>query len=255
MIDPGSSRGGCRPGNTTGSLLRPNARSQRPPTGTPAPSRSSSIGSGQTVSIRAGEIAQADILDTYGLVPGQLEVTKTIAGTLAGLQGTVVIHTACDGTPLTPDLVIPAGTPAGDQSQIYSGIPTPASCVVTETVDGHTSTVPVAVTGSPVHRQHPARRGRCRPHHRHLRFRSRLSARHQDHRRSARRPTGADRHSRGLQRHRPLAGLRDRRGVRRRAACRTASTASRPARCAPSPRPPTAAPQPSRRSSRATGRP
>ena len=61
----------------------------------------------------------------------------------------MVIHTACDGTPLTPDLVIPAGTPAGDQSQIYSGIPTPASCVVTETVDGHTSTVPVAVTGSP----------------------------------------------------------------------------------------------------------
>ena len=103
----------------------------------------------QTVSIHAGEIAQADILDTYGLVPGQLEVTKTIAGTAAGLQGTVVIHTACDGTPLTPDLVIPAGTPAGDQSQIYSGIPTPASCVATETVDGHTSTVPVAVTGSP----------------------------------------------------------------------------------------------------------
>jgi hypothetical protein len=27
-----------------------------------------------------GEIAEADISDTYGLLPGQLEVTKTIAG-------------------------------------------------------------------------------------------------------------------------------------------------------------------------------
>ena len=106
-------------------------------------------GSGQTVSVGAGKIAHAGILDTYGLAPGQLEVTKTIAGPLAGLQGAVVIHTACDGTPLSPDLVIGAGAPAGDRSQLYSGIPTPASCVVTETEDGHTSTVPVVVTGSP----------------------------------------------------------------------------------------------------------
>ncbi len=110
----------------------------------------------QTVSVGAGQIAHADILDTYGLAPGQLDVTKTIAGTLAGLQGTAVIHTACDGTALTPDLVIPAGTLAGESSQIYSGIPTPATCVVTETADGHTSTVPVAVTGSPATASIPA---------------------------------------------------------------------------------------------------
>jgi hypothetical protein len=61
----------------------------------------------------------------------------------------VVIHTVCDGAPLTPDLVIGSATAAGDHSQLYSGIPTPASCVVTETADGHTSTVPVVVTGSP----------------------------------------------------------------------------------------------------------
>ena len=106
-------------------------------------------GSGQTVSVPAGDIAEADISDTYGLVPGQLEVTKTIAGSLAGRQGMVVIHTVCNGTALTPDFVIPAGAPAGHQSHIYSGIPTPASCVVTETADGQTSAVSVDVTGSP----------------------------------------------------------------------------------------------------------
>ncbi len=106
-------------------------------------------GSGQTVSVPTGDIVEADVSDTYGLVPGQLEVTKTIAGPLAGQQGMVVIHTVCNGTALTPDFVIPAGAPAGDQSQIYSPIPTPASCVVTETTDGHTSAVSAAVIGSP----------------------------------------------------------------------------------------------------------
>ena len=106
-------------------------------------------GSGKTVSVPAGDIAEADISDTYGLVPGQLEVTKTIVGPLAGQQGTVVIHTVCNGTALTPDFVIPAGAPAGDQSHIYSDVPTPASCVVTETADEHTSAISVAVSGSP----------------------------------------------------------------------------------------------------------
>ncbi len=106
------------------------------------------VGSGQTVPVGPGDIAEADISDTYGLVPGQLEVTKSIAGPLAGQQGQVVIHTVCNGAALTPDFVIPAGA-TGDHSQIYSNIPTPASCVVTETVDGATSTVSVVVAGSP----------------------------------------------------------------------------------------------------------
>jgi Domain of unknown function (DUF5979)/Thioester domain len=108
-------------------------------------------GSGQTVSVPAGSIAEADVGDTYGLVPGQLEVTKTIAGPLAGSQGQIVIHTVCtspNGTPVTPDFVIPPkGT--GVQSHIYSGIPTPASCTVTETANGATSTVSAVATGSP----------------------------------------------------------------------------------------------------------
>ena len=106
-------------------------------------------GSGQTVPVPAGGVVEADISDTYGLRPGQLEVTKTIAGPLAGQQGKVIVHTVCDGAILTPDFVVPAGTPASDQSHIYSGIHTPASCVVTETATGHTATVPVVVSGSP----------------------------------------------------------------------------------------------------------
>ena len=66
-------------------------------------------GSGQDVAVAPGEIAEADVSDTYGLAAGQLEVTKTITGPLAGQQGQVVIHTVCDGTALVPDLVILAG--------------------------------------------------------------------------------------------------------------------------------------------------
>jgi hypothetical protein len=89
------------------------------------------VGSGRTVSVPAGHAVEADISDTYGLRPGQLEVIKTITGPLAGEQGKVVIQTVCNGTPLT-DFVIPAGTPGGDQSHIYSNIPAPADCVVTD---------------------------------------------------------------------------------------------------------------------------
>ena len=117
------------------------------------------------MTVPPGDIVEADISDTYGLLPGQLDVTKTIAGPLAGQQGTVVIHTVCNGAALTPDFVIPAGAPAGDQSHIYSDVPAPAGCVVTETADGHTSAVSVVVTGSPQHDHYPARRGRGRPHH------------------------------------------------------------------------------------------
>ncbi len=105
-------------------------------------------GSGQTVSVPPGEIVEADISDTYGLVPGELEVTKSIAGPLAGQQGMIVIHTVCNGAALIPDLIIPAGA-VGDHSHVYSGIPAGASCVVTETQDGHTSAVSVVVAGSP----------------------------------------------------------------------------------------------------------
>jgi hypothetical protein len=106
-------------------------------------------GSGQTVRVPPGRRVTANISDTYGLRSGELEVNKTIDGPAAGKQGEVVIHTVCNGTALTPDFVIPAGTPAGVKSHIYSGLPAKASCTVTETVDGHTGAVSVVVAGSP----------------------------------------------------------------------------------------------------------
>ena len=96
----------------------------------------------------SGRSATAHITDTYDFVPGSLLVTKTIAGPGAGQQGEIRIHTECDGKALTPDFVIPAGTPAGDQTKQYDQIPAPATCTVTETADGHTSTVSVVVDGS-----------------------------------------------------------------------------------------------------------
>ena len=125
--------------------------------------------------------------------------------------------------PLTPDFVIPAGTPAGDQTKQYDQIDAPATCTVTETADGHTSTVPVVVDRERADSVRPGRSGRRSGHHRHLRRRAcrrsggrqsgvgRVPARHQDHRRPARRPPGTGHHPRGLQRHRPVARLRDRR--------------------------------------------
>ena len=107
------------------------------------------VGSGQKVTVPAGAIVDADISDAYGLLPGQLEVTKTIVGPLAGQQGGVVIHTVC--TPAaanTPDFTIGPGA-TGVQSTTYSGVPAGASCVVTETANGQTSAVTVAVKGSP----------------------------------------------------------------------------------------------------------
>ncbi len=105
-------------------------------------------GNGQKVTVPAGDIAEADISDTYGLVPGQLEVSKTIVGPLAGQQGGVVIHTVCTPAANTPDFTIGAHA-TGVQSMTYSGVPAGASCVVNETATGQTSPVTVTVKGSP----------------------------------------------------------------------------------------------------------
>ena len=69
-------------------------------------------GDGQEVTIPTGESATVEITDTYHHV-GSLLVRKTIAGPGAGHQGEIRIHSECDGTALTPDFVIPAGTPGG----------------------------------------------------------------------------------------------------------------------------------------------
>ena len=106
-----------RPSNTITSAFRPPARSRRPLTGTPARCRSSSTGSGQTVSVPAGEIVEADISDTYGLLPGQLEVTKTIAGPLAGQAGDGRDPHGLQRHRPHPRLRHPGRDARGDQSQ------------------------------------------------------------------------------------------------------------------------------------------
>ena len=98
------------------------------------------VGSGQSVSIPAGDIVEADLSDAYGLAPGQLAVTKTIAGPLAGEQGAIAIRTVCNGTALTPDFVIAARTPASTLSHVYSNVPAPASCVPCHEGERPTST-------------------------------------------------------------------------------------------------------------------
>ena len=75
-------------------------------------------------------------------------MTKTIAGPLAGHQGPVTIHVACNGTALSPDFMIAAGTPAGSVSHSFDDIPAGSVCTVTETADGATATVTATVTGN-----------------------------------------------------------------------------------------------------------
>ncbi|HYI55869.1 MAG TPA: thioester domain-containing protein, partial [Microlunatus sp.] len=80
--------------------------------------------------------------------PGSLVVNKNISGPAAGSQGEVRIAVNCGAAaPDLPDFVIPAGAAAAQQ-RAYPGIPAGSVCTVTETVDGHTATVLVTVTGN-----------------------------------------------------------------------------------------------------------
>jgi uncharacterized repeat protein (TIGR01451 family) len=107
-------------------------------------------GNGQTVRVPAGGTAHAELTDTYTpRPPGTLQVTKVVTGPAAGAQGRVVIHSVCNGTALSPDLVVPAGSDPGDYSHTYTDVPAAASCTVTETADGASPMVTVATTGSP----------------------------------------------------------------------------------------------------------
>ena len=104
-------------------------------------------GSGGTATVPIGGTASATITDDYEFARGSLQVVKTITGPAAGTQGQVIVHTECDGTALTPDLVIPAGAAAGDHTQIYTGLNPGALCTVTEDPDGGSSTVVAVGTG------------------------------------------------------------------------------------------------------------
>jgi hypothetical protein len=76
-----------------------------------------------------------------------LLVTKTITGPVAVQQGPVTSHAVCNGTALSPDFVIPAGTPAGNVSHSFDGIPAGSVCTISETTDGAIATVTASVSG------------------------------------------------------------------------------------------------------------
>ena len=104
-------------------------------------------GSPQDVTIGANAEASADLTDTYGPVPGSLEVRKTINGPSAGSQGDITIDVTCDSATL-PDWTIPAGTGATTLTNTYQDIPAGSSCTVTETSNGATTTVTATVAGA-----------------------------------------------------------------------------------------------------------
>lgn len=96
-------------------------------------------GDGQAVTIPSGASATVNITDTYDFVPGSPLITKTIAGPGAASMGRSRSTPECNGTALTPDCVVPAAAPAGDQAKQYDRIPVPATCRVTETATSRTA--------------------------------------------------------------------------------------------------------------------
>ena len=112
-------------------------------------------GNDQSVS-PGGRVVAVNMMDVYrrSLSPlpdvqsGSLKVTKTIAGPAAGQQGPVAMLVAC-GEPLsTYAFLIPAHTRHGSASRVFPDRPAGTRCTVTETTDGSTSTVAVAVSAT-----------------------------------------------------------------------------------------------------------
>lgn len=97
----------------------------------------------QEVTVPA-EGASALITNTVTYRPGSLNVTKMITGTGAGLQGDISINVACADV-LNEMILLPAGTPAGEYVQAFTGLPAGTECIVAEIATG---AVPgVQVTG------------------------------------------------------------------------------------------------------------
>ena len=74
-------------------------------------------------------------------------MTKTIAGPAAREHGRISILVACGGLLHTYAFLIPARTGPGSVSRFFPDLPAGSRCTVTETTNGHTSTVAVAATG------------------------------------------------------------------------------------------------------------
>ena len=106
-------------------------------------------GNSDNVTVPAGEVVPVNVMDVYERGPspvpdvaaGTLRVSKIIAGPAAGQQGRIAILVACGDTLHTYAIVIRAHAAAGPVSRFFPGIPAGSRCTVTETANGHTSTV------------------------------------------------------------------------------------------------------------------
>ena len=97
------------------------------------------------VIIAAGATATVTVTDTYSENPGNLIVTKVIAGEAAGNQDAVEIDVLCTlggATVFEETSQIPAGE-TGEVGAQFLGIPAGATCAITEPATGATETVQV----------------------------------------------------------------------------------------------------------------
>jgi Domain of unknown function (DUF5979)/Thioester domain len=105
------------------------------------------------VTVPAGKKADAAVTDSYDFRPGNLVISKAIAGGGAGQQGAITLTPTCvDPTGVSttlPSFTIPAGSPAGTYtSQTYTGIAANSVCTVGETPDGSNAVVAASLGGS-----------------------------------------------------------------------------------------------------------
>ncbi len=104
----------------------------------------------EVVEIQPGADSQALVTNDVSYIYGSLVLTKTITGPGAGLQSDVRIVLTC-GDAFTEEILIPAGTQAGDQVTAFDRVPAGSSCTVTEPATGENSSVTVdAVLPEPV---------------------------------------------------------------------------------------------------------
>jgi hypothetical protein len=104
-------------------------------------------GNGQNVTVPAGKVVSASLMDVYQGTPGFLRVTKRIAGRAAGLHGRIAILVACGGPLYNFVFRIPARARTGLVSRWFGGLPAGARCTVTEVAVGRTGKVAVVATG------------------------------------------------------------------------------------------------------------
>lgn len=88
------------------------------------------------------------VANTVDYNPGSLLVTKTIAGSGAGLQDDIVIHVQCGDGIIDEIFVIPEETTADTFTQLYEGIPAGVLCRVSEPASGANEDVTVETSGT-----------------------------------------------------------------------------------------------------------